>query len=277
MHALLSPDIHQRLATRQARISMNRLPGALVLLALMASPPLWAEPVGAQAAVQLVTIDSRPVSWCEQGEAHGFDVDIIRSAFERMHRAVSIRCVTFKRGLEMIQQGEADGFFPAFMTTERRAYAVYPNTPLHISPFMLFTRKGESRQLPTYAALHGKRVGINSGNDIGTGFDQGRQAGDFRVEEVSSIEQDLYNLVSGRVDVIVSNRFATLFTARQMGLAERIDFQPLPENTGRPSYLIFSRASALAQHSDFYDELNRTLSNLWKDGSVRQAMHNYGN
>ncbi|MEG1118525.1 MAG: transporter substrate-binding domain-containing protein, partial [Janthinobacterium sp.] len=121
------------------------------------------------AAVPLVIYgddDYPPYSYVENGRMKGIYTEIVREATQSMPRyAVQLRPVPWKRGVLMLQTGDAFALYPPYSWRSERPYVRY-SVPLLMEQLVVLCKqdvldKRTLRQWPAdYAGLH---IGVNAG------------------------------------------------------------------------------------------------------------------
>jgi len=248
----------------------------------------WSGGLGAPAALaqsplRLVTTDFRPYVWCEAKPAtgtevarRGTDVAVLAELFRRVGRPYTLGCLPWRRALEMVKAGQAEGLLPGYKSPEREAFLLYLDEPLHVSRYSLFVRRGGEFPFESFADLAGKRIGIERGHRFSPDFQAEAMAGRFAVEEVSSPEQSLRKLLAGRIDVYINNHDVVVHSARELGLLERITALPRAATQGSPSYLSISRAAAIDDKAGLIRQLNQALREMWRDGTMERILAKEG-
>lgn len=203
--------------------------------------------------------DFPPYSWADAGRMpRGMDVEIVAAILDRLAVPYAIEQMTWSRALASLEQGVPDLLFELVPAADRF-------TRFHmVGPF----RTGET----VFAVRADSRLTFDSLDDlrgliIGTGrrysylpeFDQ---ATHFTRDPAPSDQLSLRKLVSGRVDMVVGDRFALSWKARREGLLDRIRFLPRPLATaGRYVALPLDRAAKA-------DRLRSALAAMLADGSI---------
>lgn len=152
----------------------------------------------------------------------------------------------------MMREQNADAILDAGITTERKAYLIFPDEPLSTSVFVFFYRKNDPIAFNNLSDLSRKTVGTSLGYQYSDAFNAATY---LRKEPVATIEQNFTKLLAGRVDVVIVNKFVGLFKVKQMGIAEKIG-HTATSVSGGPLYLAFARqAGATELCARFADEL----------------------
>lgn len=235
-----------------------------------------AQPVSAQSPLQLVTMNFKPFIWCEEDTVKGIAADIVAEIFRQADRPHSIRCFPWKRALDMVKNGEADGIILGYRTPEREEFGIFLDDPIQFSRYSVFVRK--KHEFPFWGKiedLYGKIIGIDRGHTISPGFDKAVGNGDITIEEASKTEYNLRKLLAGRFDAYVNNHHVALYTAKQLGLSERITALNHPLVKPTPSYLWFSKAADIPGRDALIQRVNQVLNEMWKDGTVERITNRY--
>lgn len=155
-----------------------------------------------------------PYSHAVNGEARGAYAAILRKAFARMPGyRVEIRPVPWKRGLKMLEAGEAFALYPPYHRPAERPYMDYsvPILAESVAVFCheaLLPKRGAGRWPQDYLGL---RIGVNTGFLIGgSEFEQARKDGRIIVDEARGTDENLKKLLLGRLDCYMNDRLAIL-------------------------------------------------------------------
>lgn len=101
-------------------------------------------PSGAQLVytepVVLNTQQWPPFEWERNGEQGGFAIEMVRCVFSKLGRPVEFQFLPWKRAQVDVQNGIADGFFPASQSADRDVYAVR-SVPIISVDWVWFTKK----------------------------------------------------------------------------------------------------------------------------------------
>lgn len=173
---------------------------------LAGSATLW--PTSATANELAINLDSgsRPTMYeGAMDEAAGIYPEILRLAFARMGTKADIRPRPFRRLIAELNSGVAGA--GAYIRTPEREAANDFSAPYFIEHVAVFHRPGQT-PFSSLADLRGARVGIISGWSYGSAFDQARQAGSFKPEEVGSDAQNFEKLARHRIDYVIATELA---------------------------------------------------------------------
>lgn len=254
-----------------------RVTWLFILLSLMPIKA-WADSsaIKKPAPIRFATLeDFKPFAWCDNGVPKGIDVEIVTLVMDRIDHPYVIECIPWKRALSSIKSGKVDALFSAYKTSEREAFAIYMNSPTHLSIFSVFVPKGKAFSFNRLEDLYGKTVGITGGYSVNPEFDKARLAGRFKVQELSSADSGLKMLARGRLDAYVNGKHVGLFTARNLGITDMIEPLDRPLHEPKPAYLLFSKASNLRNKDQLISEMNQALDLLWKSGEVDQLTERF--
>jgi len=81
-----------------------------------------------------------PFEWEREGVQGGIAIDVVKCVVETLGQEVEIRFLPWKRAQVMVQNGAADGFFPASLSPERDAFAVRSDPVISVD-WVWFTMK----------------------------------------------------------------------------------------------------------------------------------------
>lgn len=259
---------------------------ALVLLAVAWSLPTQADTTLAREfrpikgeALQLRTLENPPLAFTdEDGEITGILVDSIREAIRRTGHDVEFKIYPWKRVLQQVAKGHADGAFNAGKNEERQVWSRYHDSVLIDETYVFFSKEpmALSRKLEEAPNL---RVGIQLGYYYGERFDQMLEDPPFQSLEVSqTIPRNLKLLNADRTHVFIGDLLPTMHYIKELGLQDDIHVvrnketgHPLVVSTS-PTYVAFSK---LRVDPAYVETFNRALESVKADGTFDAILDNY--
>lgn len=181
----------------------------------------------------------------------GFSVEMVNAIYNQMGvPAPKIRSFPWRRAMEMIKHGDADGLFSANFTSDRHTFAYYPSEILFESFWVIWTREGE--KIHSLEDLKGKTIGVVSG------YSYTPQFWDFIktnciVENVNSDKANFKKLNAGRIDATVAEHSNGIHLAALLECKEIIPNQAVTiKRDGL--YIIFSRKNTTEEFVNNFSE-----------------------
>ncbi|AZZ91840.1 transporter substrate-binding domain-containing protein [Hahella sp. KA22] len=223
--------------------------------------------------VELVTLQYPPYQYQEEDEVQGLVVNIVNEAFRRVGMDTNIRLNAWPRSLEMVRSGQADAIFTAYKTPEREEFLHYSNVVLMPQEIVLFAKKDSNISFNgDLTALANVKIGVVRDISYGSTFDEARKNGMFKqISETTNLEQSVKKLESGRIDLLISNKYTALAMFKNLGFAGQ--FKELtPSIQSVPSYIAFSKKKDLAGLRDKFDG---ALKEMMSDGSYDKYLSAY--
>ncbi|GFM36760.1 substrate-binding periplasmic protein [Desulfovibrio psychrotolerans] len=166
------------------------------LLSVLAYPLLSARP-----SLTLVCDIWPPYQYETEYGVDGFSVAVVSRVFEEMGIEMKpLQAFPWKRAMEILEHGHADGLFSANFTPDRALFAHFPQESLVDTPWVIWTRNSPIRSMED---LKGKRIGVV------LGYSYTQEFWDF-IETYCVVEQvhaDFLNfrkLQLGRLDATVA-------------------------------------------------------------------------
>lgn len=194
-------------------------------------------PAGAEQRLLVVTDEWAPYVYQENGIIRGFDYEVMVRVFEAMGYRVDVTILPWKRCLRMIESKRADAILDISLNEKRKTLMYFPEENISHSVSVLFHLQGKKF---TYENLEDLR-GLTIGTILGYKYNKEFLAADyFRKEPVKSEKQNLEKLINGRIDLFLSNKYVGLFSAKKMGVLDKIDYIRKPVSSG-DNYVAFSR------------------------------------
>lgn len=174
--------------------------------------------------LRIVTEPWAPYVYEENGQLKGIDYQVTAEVFERLGVEVDWQLLPWKRCLDMIEKGQADGVLDIFQTAERDNQLYYPSEPLSDVEFVLFQATARSHPIASLDDLKGLTVGISPGYTYPLAF---RESAAFRREAAPTHEANFGKLDLGRIDLLITDRRVGRYLIKHLGLQGRISELPL--------------------------------------------------
>ncbi len=157
-----------------------------------------------QHRIRIVCDDWKPYQFSEQGVTLGYSYEVILYVTNNLNTEIqSIDMLPWKRAVEMIKNNKTDALFSANYTNDRAIYAYYPEEPLIISPWVIWTHADSIDKFSDLSDLRGKAIGIVRGYSYTEEFNSYIEKYCI-VEETTYDKQNFMKLEDGRLDYIVA-------------------------------------------------------------------------
>ena len=248
------------------------------LLAVLVSLVLVSVPLRAVAEERSLVFAAmanfKPFTWAENGVPTGIDVDIIERLSQRLGVPIEIRLLPWKRVLLYTRNGSVDAGFPGFHVKEREQFAIYAQTPLHVSLYKVFVKKGRGFRFDSVDDLTGKMVGKNLGFRISDAFDAAAEQRLFQVME-NDMATNLKLVAQGRLDAVVGNYAEVQLALRQQGLLDQVEALEKPIREPRAAYLLISKKASLNNLPRWVERIDQALLEMKRTGEIDQIYRKY--
>src|ERR1700761_1731757 len=109
------------------------------LLALLVTMPIWG--AAAERPLVILSPESRPYAYTEDGRIKGLLHDLVTEAFRRAHRQAEIRFLPWARCMDEVRKGRADAMFVMYKTAEREQDFAFPEESLTDLRERIFARR----------------------------------------------------------------------------------------------------------------------------------------
>jgi len=228
----------------------------------------------------LVTLESPPAEFLENSKPVGRNVEIVQEALKRMDYDCIIEIIPWKRALEMVFNGEADGIIDAAYTEERAQYLFYADEDIYSEEWYGFKQKGSTltfdKDLGNAKNIRlGTSRGFIYGGIIQKAIDEKRFA---EIEEVTNYEMNIRKLIGNRIDIIIGVKLTTISVAKEMGLREKIEIVKMTGTnedyllSSSKTYLAFSKKTIT---KEIAEEFSKTIKDMKKDGTFSKIEKKY--
>lgn len=154
-----------------------------------------------------------PMSWVDNGEPRGLNVDIARAIARQMSRELKIELMNWNEAQVRVRNGEADGLLAMTYSPERAATFDF-TVPTLSRVYAVFVRSGDV-SIRGVNDLGGKRVGVTLGGLPRTVL---ADKGNINLVLVGSYPDAFDRLASGALDAVAADQWAASFAIQQRGV-----------------------------------------------------------
>ena len=169
-----------------------------------------------------------PYSYIENDQPKGIYVDILKAAFERLPDfEISFKMLPWKRGLALIEAGEAVAIFPPYHRLAERPFMQPYSEPILLEQVAVFCDASVfGVERPVWPDdYYGLRIANNRGFlTPGAAFFDAVKDGIIELNEVASARHGLRMLIQRRVDCYINDAQAIRWELNR--LAEAGEFDP---------------------------------------------------
>jgi len=213
----------------------------------------------------------------EENQLVGFDVDILNEVMTTLDLEYKIELLDSSTRLtQMWQSPDVDMVFTLSKKAQRLKLLTYAEEP-HINlSWNFFIRKENKGKIffNSFEDLTGLKIGATSGFAYTPEFWQAAQEGVFTLDTVVNNTLNLKKLVHGRFDTFASNTIETLYSAKQSGYLDEIDYLDKPLKQ-RPYFNTFVKASDYPDLDEVIKGYNKVLKEMKQDGRYQVIYQAY--
>ncbi|MEF2230857.1 MAG: transporter substrate-binding domain-containing protein [Pseudodesulfovibrio sp.] len=192
-----------------------------------------------------------PYQYKTEGRVTGFSTEMVEAVYERLGTPISsMEVFPWKRALEILESGNAEGLFSVNKTRDRAIFARFPEEPLFEAPWIIWTKR--ESPIRTLDDLKGRSVGVVIGYSYTPEFWEFIQTY-CKVEQVTTDDINLQKLANERLDAVAAEYGNALYLIRKLklrGLVPRHGI--LIKNDGL--YLMFNRRSVSEEFTQRFSE-----------------------
>ena len=246
-----------------------------------------------QKKVTLATLEWEPYIGSKMPR-NGLTAEIVVEAFKRVGYSVDIKFLPWTEALKLGEAGKVDGIFPAYHSKGREAHFIF-SEPFAESPLGFYKKSAavagpnisqlkradenivfpEDPRVDQTAVLKMMKqytFGVVKGYVNTPEFDA---ATFLKKVESASDEENLRNLINGRVDLIFIDRYAAknIIVKKFPWHLQDYEFME-PALATKPLYIGFSKK--LAAHQQKLKDFNRGLKIAKEDGVLKRLTDKYG-
>ena len=208
------------------------------------------------------------------GPKPGYAVEVMKEIFEKKGHTVKYEVVPWTGAVEGVAAGK---FTAAICAADGEVKdGVLPKEPISISHSVFYTKKGNPWKYTGLGSLEGKQIGLIKDYSYDKG-DFDKWAATAKNVQWSSgvgpLEINLKKMLDGRLDVVMDDPNVVTFTAKQDGLADKIqEAGTLPTTT--KLYISFSPKNP--KSAEYAKTFSEGLIELRKSGKLKTILASYG-
>lgn len=217
-----------------------------------------------------------PYSYIENGAIKGIDIDIVKEISRRIKLDITIKQVPWKRLLFDTEQGSISGSFSLFKTPEREQYALFATAkPVHYSTYSIFVLKGKTFGFTKISDLYGKRLALPTAFAISDEFDHALQQKKFQAIELDDIDRLILMAKMRRIDGFIANPAVMSFELKKRNQLGKFEVLDKPVKKKRGAFLVISKKGKIPEKEKMIRLINKTLTGMYNDGTVKQINDRY--
>ncbi|GAA0787789.1 transporter substrate-binding domain-containing protein [Roseibium denhamense] len=209
----------------------------------------------------------------EDNEAAGILADIIKEAGMRMtpSAAFALDTVPWSRAVKLVEGDRAHGLVGTYYKPESRPWIGTYSEPLLTEQVGIYCAPGKAQPDWTYPDDYkGLTFGNNSGfQSPGPAFFELVEAGDIKLEEAQTTEQNLRKVSSGRVDCYVQERLTTEIALNEHGIGN-VEF--IATASEEKSFIGYRKTWTGPEAEAFIKAMDAAIVSMREDGTIDQIV-----
>nr|WP_294863978.1 transporter substrate-binding domain-containing protein [uncultured Pseudogulbenkiania sp.] len=227
-----------------------------------------------------------PYAYLEDGQFKGVYVELLQAAANRMAERYQLELVPtpWRRGLSMLESGEAFALFPPYRRAERTFIDTY-SAPLYRERVVVVCNdRTMSKPRQRFPRDFGDvTIGVNAGFALSGVLVAARQNHSVRIDEANGNAVNLRKLALNRIGCYANDSLSIRYTLRRMKNEtphfpelDALTLHEVAELSGEEAYVGFSRRASPPFKADFIKRLDATLQALQQEGEVDRILARYG-
>jgi len=211
----------------------------------------------------------------ETGEpTGGVATDIIKEIFRRIGKKVDLRLYPWTRCLNQMKTGERDALMLLTKNKQRQTYMVYSDKIFENRDLIWYkkNRKGGPIEWSSFKDLRNFTIAKSSGYNYGDKYIEAEKKYKFKVDVAYSDKFGFSKILYDRVDIFFCNEAA----AKEM-------FKTNPKFKGKFQYAkkplktvdLFLAISKKSKAVALIPQINNTISDMKKDGTIKKIINKY--
>ncbi|MBV8657795.1 MAG: transporter substrate-binding domain-containing protein [Burkholderiales bacterium] len=229
--------------------------------------------------------DYPPYSYVENGQFKGIYVDFLKRVATRLAGSydVDLKPIPWKRGLAMLEYGDAVALFPPYLRKERTYIQPYSETIYTEKVVIVCNDQAMNKPRKTFPDDFGDvTMGVNAGFQLADNFVNARKAGKIKVEEVKGTDANLEKLASNRIGCYANDRLSTQYTLKKMKtgphdtpVITNLHLNEVYELSSEDVFVGYSLRNMAPYKADFIDKLNASILEARKSGAMSKLIGAY--
>ncbi|MFD1623459.1 substrate-binding periplasmic protein [Azospirillum griseum] len=224
-------------------------------------------------ALRMVALSFPPLIYDDGGKPAGIAYEIVTEAMKKAGHTISVEIMPWARALDTVKEGGADAIFTAYKTPEREQFLNYSTEVLVPQVVSFFVTKDSTITFDGDLTKLGKaKIGVVNQISYGSVIDEAIKSGVLAsVEKSNDSDSNVKKLLSGRYDVMPSNRYVAQYFLKQQGALDQVK-ELTPEVQSIPSYIAFTKARDTAKlRADF----DAGVAAMKANGSYQQILDKF--
>jgi len=217
---------------------------------------------------KLVYEEYPPYEYKVNGKLTGMDVEILEEAAKTAGVSLEFKEYPWARATKMAEEGEVDAIFSMSKTADREKLFYFPSVYLSGETNVIFANDAFKGEIKSITDLKGKRIGVVADYSYGVEFDGYK---DCKKEINSNQETLMKKLKENRFQLAINNQLVGNHKAKELGATNIRVLSYIASND--PLFLGVSKKSASGK--EFFDLMNKTLSDMDKAGKLKPIRDKY--
>lgn len=231
----------------------------------------------AQAAeILLVQDEAYPPYMSKDGsDATGIWADVVKEAGRRMKgMTFKIEAVPWSRAVGLVEQGRAQGLVGTYYKPEARPWIAAYSEPAMTEQVSVYCYPGVAKADWTYPDdFKGLTFGNNTGFQTpGAKFFEMVEAGDIKLQEAPSTEQNLKKLSAGRIDCYVQERLSAEIAINSGGID---NVERVTDASSEQSFIGYTDTWTGPEAEAFIAAMDKAIKDMKADGTIDKIVKKY--
>ncbi len=224
-------------------------------------------------ALRMVALSFPPLIYDDGGKPAGIAYEIVTEAMKKAGHTVAVEIMPWARALDTVKDGGADAIFTAYKTPEREQFLNYSTEVLVPQVVSFFVLKDSAITFDgDLTKLSKAKIGVVNQISYGSVMDEAIKSGVLsNLEKSNDSDSNVKKLLSGRYDVMPSNRYVAQYFLKQQGALDQVK-ELTPEVQSLPSYIAFTKVRDTAKlRADF----DAGVAAMKASGAYQQILDKY--
>ena len=203
------------------------------------------------------------------GSLEGFDVEVLKAAFQRVGIQARVQFVPWKRVVKSIEMGKAAAMLSCVDAEKRRSYVAVSEPISALTPVLAVHSQYSGSPLHSLEDTRNlKGIGLR-----GYAYKDELSKQELPHVVLDSNEQALLFLIKGRADVFYTIQENAAYTAKKLHITDQIRYFALSDKQASPFHLCFSKH--WPKYRTLLRQFNKGLKQIQIDGTYKTIHNKY--
>lgn len=199
----------------------------------------------------------------DQGNIVGFDIDLAKSAFERLGYTPTFKSVDWEGVILTLQNKEIDVVWNGMTITDSRKEQIAFSNPYIFSNDIFIIKNSDN--IKSSMDLNGQTIGVQAGSSQEETLLASDLADSVKINSYSSNDEAFLDLKAGRISALLADGYTGRYYLTSLSKADNI-FSSIDAGFEKS----YAGVGIRKEDTDLVSQINQALAELIKDGTASQ-------